>query len=56
MAKQLSSNQPIIVYGDGNQERDFIHVNDVIKLLIKSQEHVSTDANVYNGCTATAQA
>eukprot|EP00899_Mesostigma_viride_P016926 jgi/Mesvir1/25234/Mv20302-RA.1 len=50
-AKQMSSNQPITVYGDGNQERDFIHVNDVIKLLIKSQEHVSTDANVYNGCT-----
>lgn len=29
-------NKPIVVYGNGNQTRDFVHVNDIVQANIKS--------------------
>ena len=29
------ANKPLTVVGDGNQTRDFLHVNDLVNLLIK---------------------
>ena len=36
--KGLKNNNPLIVYGDGKQVRDFIHVKDVIKVIKKLLE------------------
>lgn len=32
-------NKPFIVYGDGNQARDFIHVDDVVNAFILAMKH-----------------
>jgi len=29
----IKNNQPLIIFGDGNQTRDFIHIDDVIELI-----------------------
>lgn len=39
-------NKPLLIYGDGNQTRDFIHVHDVVKANILALE--SKEKGVYN--------
>lgn len=44
------------VYGDGEQSRDFVHVNDVVTALIAAMAHAASDAapaDVFNVCTGT---
>lgn len=49
---KISKNQPIEVFGDGNQKRDFIHVSEVIDALIKSSQYIdSKGCDVFNVCT-----
>lgn len=36
--KRIVSGQPITIFGDGRQTRDFIHVSDIAKTLISSLE------------------
>lgn len=43
--------KPIIVYGDGKQTRDFIHVSDVVKANIAAMSSSNTYCNTYNVCT-----
>lgn len=46
--KRYLSNQPLIITGDGQQRRDFIHVNDIVSALF----HLMTsDADVANNAT-----
>lgn len=40
--------KPLIVYGDGNQTRDFIHVNDVVKANIKAINAPTARFHTYN--------
>jgi len=35
-------NQNVIIYGDGNQTRDFVYVDDVVKSFIKAMEYGGT--------------
>ena len=44
-------NEPITVYGDGNQTRDFVHVNDVVQANINSANSigVSEAFNIASG-------
>jgi dTDP-L-rhamnose 4-epimerase len=43
----LCGNSPII-YEDGNQTRDFVHVNDICQALILSMEKVNARNDVFN--------
>ena len=42
--------KPLIVYGDGTQTRDFIHVHDVVKANIKAATSSTTKFNTFNIC------
>lgn len=44
---QKLNNLPLTIVGDGNQTRDFIHVNDLIDAIIKVTEH-STINEIFN--------
>lgn len=39
-ANRLSQNQPVTIYGDGGQSRDFIYVGDVVAGLLASMERM----------------
>jgi len=42
-------NMPIIIYGKGDQTRDFIHVNDLIEFILKAVKKVDgSKAEVFN--------
>lgn len=41
--KALRENQPLIIYGDGEQRRDFTHVDDIVDALIKIKEQDAWD-------------
>jgi len=49
--ERIYHGKPITIYGDGNQVRDFVFVEDVVDCLIASIEHASISAPVYNICT-----
>jgi len=40
--EMIKGNRPVI-YGDGSQTRDFVHVDDVVSALIKASEYKGTD-------------
>jgi UDP-glucose 4-epimerase len=48
-------NEPIIIYGDGNQTRDFIFVEDVVRanVLAAEQKNISGVFNIANGTSIT---
>jgi UDP-glucose 4-epimerase len=46
--KQVLSGEPIIVYGDGQQLRDFNYVDDVIDALLLVASDARADGQVYN--------
>ena len=48
---KMLHNEPITVYGDGNQTRDFVHVNDVVQANINSANSigVSEAFNIASG-------
>jgi UDP-glucose 4-epimerase len=60
-AESLTKLKPIVIYGDGNQSRDFISVKDVVKAIImassnydyetKSKFHRNYSNNIFNVAT-----
>ncbi|MCR0985115.1 NAD-dependent epimerase/dehydratase family protein [Roseomonas populi] len=48
---RLLRNEPLTVFGDGEQTRDFIFVEDVVRALLAAMDHVDIAAPVYNICT-----
>jgi len=51
-SKRLAENKPIIVYGDGNQTRDFVNVKDVVAanlLAAESDEAIGRAINIGSG-------
>jgi UDP-glucose 4-epimerase len=53
-SNKINNNETIEVFGDGEQERDFIFVEDVISALIAAAKKVSTKSEVYNVCTGNS--
>jgi len=43
--------EPLIIYGKGDQTRDFIYVSDVVNYLIQAMENQNGESSVYNVCT-----
>jgi len=51
---RLLGNQPPIIYGDGEQTRDFIHVRDVVDASMLALARKSTVGEVFNVATGVA--
>jgi UDP-glucose 4-epimerase len=43
--------EPLIVYGDGNQTRDFIHVDDVVEATLLALENANSNGETFNVCS-----
>lgn len=48
---RLSRGEPVDLYGDGEQTRDFIFVADVVAALLAAMDRASPEAPVLNVCT-----
>ncbi len=49
--ERVRSQQPVTIYGDGEQTRDFVYVADLIEVLIRSMDDVRTHGQAVNvGC------
>ncbi len=48
---KVSHKQPITIFGDGEQSRDFVYVGDVVRFLKAGLNNVSTTPTFYNVCT-----
>lgn len=52
-ADRMSVGEPLILFGDGEQTRDFIYVGDVVALILRTLT-ITRDAHIFNGCTGRA--
>ena len=50
--KQIQSRQQIQIHGDGNQERVFTHVSDVVEANIQAWKRSSSCGQIYNCCSS----
>jgi len=48
---RMAAGQGVTVFGDGGQERDFVHVSDVVARLMQAMAAVDLSAPVFNVCT-----
>ena len=47
-ASRLHNGQPPMIFEDGLQRRDFVHVGDVVQAFVLALEHPAAPGNVYN--------
>ena len=52
-ADRLARGEPLQIFGDGQQVRDFTFVGDAVRPLDRALQATSTSANVFNVCTGT---
>jgi UDP-glucose 4-epimerase len=45
---RLKQNLPLIIYGDGTQTRDFIHVTDIVDAIFRSLNTEAAEGQVFN--------
>ena len=43
--------EPLIVYGNGKQTRDFVHVDDVVEATVLALENANLKGETFNVCT-----
>ncbi len=53
-AGRLRNHEPITIFGDGNQTRDFVFVIDAVRALKAAMTLSPNGASVFNICTGTA--
>ena len=51
---RAKKSEPLEVYGEGNQTRDFIYVEDVVAALIIAMSKIHDDCDVMNVCTGVS--
>lgn len=47
-ASRLMNNNPPLVYEDGNQKRDFVHVNDIVRACVLAIKRKEANGQVFN--------
>jgi UDP-glucose 4-epimerase len=52
-ADRLSRGEPVEIFGDGKQVRDFTHIGDAVAALSRAVPAASTSAPIFNICTGT---
>jgi UDP-glucose 4-epimerase len=52
--RQVLSNAPLTIFGNGMQTRDFVHVSDVVELIVAAMRCDGTVDGVFNGGTGIA--
>ena len=50
-AEKIARQEPLSIYGGGEQVRDFIYVKDVVNFLLAAMDNISTTPRVFNVCT-----
>lgn len=50
--KRALEDKPLVVFGDGEQVRDFVHVDDVVTMNLRCLEDAAADNQVFNVATA----
>ena len=50
-ADRIINAEPLVIFGDGSQSRDFVYVGDVIRFLMAGMRHCSHGHDVFNVCT-----
>jgi len=53
-ADRIPRGEPIVIYGDGEQTRDFVHVSDVVAALLAAMRLRPETASAFNVCTGVA--
>jgi dTDP-L-rhamnose 4-epimerase len=53
-SSRLLNRRPPLVYEDGRQTRDFVHVSDIVQANLLALEHDAADGRVYNVGTGRA--
>lgn len=48
---KFKNKQEVLIYGDGEQVRDFIYVKDVVAHFISAMQHAAIESPVYNACS-----
>jgi len=50
-ADRIAGGDPVEIFGDGQQQRDFVYVGDVVSHLLAAMAGLETGARVFNLCT-----
>ena len=52
--ERLSNKAPLVIYGDGSQTRDFVHVNDVVEAFVLASQKEKAAGDVFNVGSGTS--
>lgn len=53
-SERISTQKPIMIYGNGEQKRDFIYVGDIVHMMTQTMKTSFQGAEIYNLCTGQA--
>ncbi len=48
---RIAQGSPITIFGDGEQQRDFVYVGDVVRFLVAAMERENSQSKLFNLCT-----
>ncbi|RED43796.1 NAD-dependent epimerase/dehydratase family protein [Aestuariispira insulae] len=53
--EKMQRGEPLTLFGDGTQSRDFIYVADIVAMLLCAMRQASVSAPVFNACTGISE-